>query len=176
MHSPDYSPSKFKGLILYAAHRARETEDQWFGAVKLNKILYFSDFISYQRQGRSITGATYQKLSEGPAPRELLQARDQLIGDELARINPTQVFNYVQHRLVPTANEIDPADYFDATEAQIIDEVIDALSSMTAAQVSELSHNEMGWRIADMHETIPYETALLAPWPQESEISAQGND
>lgn len=176
MHSPTYYPDKFKGLILYAAHRARKSKDQWFGAVKLNKILYFCDFIAYQRYGEPITGATYQKLSEGPAPKELLKARRELIADELVKLKPTRVFNYVQHRLVPTQKTVSPSDHFKEHEIEVIEEVIEALGPMTAAEVSELSHNEMGWRIAEMYEDIPYETALLAPWPQESEISARADE
>ena len=75
MYEPTFNPDKFRGLILYAAHRARQYEDPFFGAVKLNKTLFFSDFFGFRQLGRSITGATYQKLSEGPAPRQLVDER-----------------------------------------------------------------------------------------------------
>ncbi len=32
---------------------------------------------------------------------------------------------------------------------------------MTALEVSDLSHEEPGWRLVELNETIPYEAALL---------------
>jgi len=168
MFEPEFSPDKFRALMLYAAHRARESGDRWFGAVKLNKILYYSDFLCYQRHGRPITGAHYQKLEEGPAPKELLREREHLIAQGLAQVTPVQVFNYVQHRLVPTAPSIAADEHFDEHEIAVIDEVIRELEPLTAAEVSEMSHREMGWRGALLKEEIPYETAFLAPLPYES--------
>lgn len=63
-----FDESKFKELVLYIA--TNTSRDPTVGAVELNKILYYSDFIAYKRLGRPITGAAYQKLSEGPAPRQ----------------------------------------------------------------------------------------------------------
>lgn len=62
---------KFRELILYVANMSRNDPD--FGAVKLNKILYYADFRAYRELGRPISGAAYRKLSEGPAPRQLLR-------------------------------------------------------------------------------------------------------
>jgi hypothetical protein len=46
----------------------------------------------------------------------------------------------------------------------VVDEVIAELSSMNAAQVSDLSHRDAGWQLVDEGETIPYELAVvLAP-------------
>ena len=168
MYTPEYSAEKFRGLMLYAAHRARKSRDRWFGAVKLNKILFYCDFISYQRYGHPITGATYQKLEEGPAPKELLREREHLVNEGLATVTPVQVFNYVQHRLVPTSKSVNPNDYFDEREIAVINEVITELEHLTAAEVSEMSHREMGWRAARMQEEIPYDAAILAPFPYES--------
>jgi hypothetical protein len=163
MFQPKFDAEKFRGLILYAADQARAKRDQYFGAVKLNKILFYSDFIMFQRYGVPITGATYQKLREGPAPKELLVQRRILIGEGDADLKPTQVFNYVQRRLIPTAKTIDPTNWFKSEEIVVIDEVIKELKGMTAAQVSGLSHREGGWMMAKEGEPIPYEAALLEP-------------
>src|SRR5687767_3702503 len=66
----DPDDSKLAELILFIAHRSEC--DERFGAVKLNKLLFFSDFLAYGRLGSSITGQDYQKLQHGPAPRKLL--------------------------------------------------------------------------------------------------------
>ena len=51
--------------IVYVAERmAGDPGGQ--GAVKLNKILWWADFESFRERRRSVTGAVYQKLNEGP--------------------------------------------------------------------------------------------------------------
>lgn len=162
MYLPTFDPEKFQNLMLYASDRAVKDGDQYFGAVKLNKLLYYVDFISFQRFGTPITGATYQKLREGPAPRELLRQREILVDTGKAEIKPFRVFNYVQNRLLPTSTVV-PSKWFSPDELTVIDEVIAEFEGMTAAQVSEMSHKEAGWVMADEGEVIPYETALLDP-------------
>lgn len=162
MYSPKFDARKFDGLVLYAAQRADEDSDRWFGATKLNKILFYCDWVAYRRRGRPITGANYRKLPAGPVPRELLKARDALIDSGRVRLVARPVMTYVQHRLIPTSS-VDPLEYFEQDELAIIDEVIDTLAPMTAAQVSELSHREIGWKAAPLGDDIPYETALLSP-------------
>lgn len=54
---PTFDPAKFKALMLYAAEKSRG--DPRFGAIKLNKILFFSDFLSYGLTGRAVTAAVH---------------------------------------------------------------------------------------------------------------------
>jgi hypothetical protein len=72
-----YDPEKFRELVVYVASKFED--DPPLGDVKLNKILYFSDFLTYNRLGSPITGARYQKQKLGPIAVPLLMAREQLI-------------------------------------------------------------------------------------------------
>ena len=51
---------KLQELILYVAKVSEG--DPTFGLVKLNKILFFSDFRHFLDTGQSITGQEHQKL------------------------------------------------------------------------------------------------------------------
>src|SRR4051812_27108052 len=69
-HTPTSQDIRFRELILFIA---RESErDEHFGATKLNKILFYSDFWAYRKLGRSITEQPYTKLPKGPAPKRLV--------------------------------------------------------------------------------------------------------
>ena len=138
-----FNEAKFRELVLYIS--GKSAEDPRFGAVKLNKILYFSDFEAYRRLGQSITGAAYRKLSEGPAPRSMLPQRDVML--DAGDIG-------MEHR-----------PYFAG-----VDETIEALWHMTAREASDLSHRELGWLAAAPGEDIPYETAWLSPEPLPQEV------
>ena len=82
---------KLRELILLIARSSER--DEHFGATKLNKILFYSDFWAYRKLGRSITGEVYRKLEHGPAPKRLLPVvrrmeKDRLGGAGLLRPDP----------------------------------------------------------------------------------------
>ena len=60
---------KLEELILYISEQC--ADDPTRGAVKLNKILCYSDFLFYAYHDRGITNVEYQKLPKRPAPRKL---------------------------------------------------------------------------------------------------------
>lgn len=151
------SAGRLRELILYIADKCGD--DATFGAVKLNKILFFSDFISYSSRGKPITGVEYQRLPKGPAPKPLVPVREKMEAKGEIAIAVQQYGSYPQHRIVP----LRPADLseFDGQDIAQVDMVIDALWGVTATQCSNLSH-QRAWRIAENQETIPYEAALLS--------------
>lgn len=161
-YEPQFNQAKFSELLLYVAERSED--DVRFGATKLNKIMFFSDFLAYGMWGESITGATYRRLPRGPAPRELLSVREQLIDAGKATLQEARYFNYPQHRLVAVKEiekEIDRS-LFNGAELALVDQVIAALKDRNASEVSELSHCEIGWRLVDDNEDIPYSTVFLS--------------
>lgn len=154
-----YSEPKLRELVLYVAHRLRD--DRAGGATKLNKVLYFAEFAHVRRTGRSITGAQYQKLTQGPAPRRLVPIRDALIRSGAAELVTETFLGYEQHRLVPRASA--DVSLFTDDELATVDGVLRDLRHLTAKQVSDLSHAEPGWHLVDDGEVIPHAAALLAP-------------
>ncbi len=61
-----YDEGKFTEAVLYVAKRLEQ--DPAGGAMKLNKVLFHADFGHMRAHGRTITGATYQKLRSAPPP------------------------------------------------------------------------------------------------------------
>ncbi|CAB4598929.1 unannotated protein [freshwater metagenome] len=152
-----YQEPKFVELLLYVAERLRC--DRAGGATKVNKVLFFADFAHVRRHGRPITGAEYQKLPHGPAPRRLKPVRDRLVAEGAAELHHEDFLGYTVNRLVP----LRPADMsvFTDDEVATINSVLDDLAGLNARQVSDLSHEEAGWLLVDDGETIPYEAALV---------------
>src|SRR5574341_687171 len=172
-YKPEFNEAKFRELLIYIAKKS-ETDPK-FGAVKLNKILYYSDFIAYRRLGKPITGATYQKLGEGPAPREILRIRRIMITEGIAEIRHVPYFNGVQQRLVLLGNRTVNREVFEPGELEIVDEVMENLLWLSARDTTEMSHQEPGWIASRYGAVIPYETAWLSadPLPQEAEEYGQ---
>ena len=167
MFEPKFNPEKFRNLILYLAHRCKD--DRHFGATKLNKMLYYCDFTAFAKLGKPITGAEYQKLEQGPAPRQLVKQRQILIDAGRATLQLESVFPYTIQRLSPTAGTNELGEAFAPDELEVINEVVSEMHDLTARETSEMSHQEAGWILANNGETIPYETAWLAS-PTDPEI------
>jgi hypothetical protein len=157
-----FQAEKFKELVLYVA--GKSIEDSRFGATKLNKILFFSDFIAYAQYGEPITGARYQRLPRGPAPRELLPMQAEMEEASEAVIVSQKRFNFIQKRLFALR---DPdLSSFSAQEIALVDGVIDGLRGFDATNISALSHLvAVGWQLADEGDDIPYESVFISNQP-----------
>ena len=160
----DYDERKLTELIVHVAGRL--ADDRAGGSTKLNKVLFFADFTHVRRHRAPITGADYQHLAHGPAPRRLLPIRARLIAAGEAELVEEDFLGRSQHRLVARR----PADLSVFTEAELetIDAVLEDLAGMTAGQVSALSHEEAAWKHTSDGESIPYELAFV---PQEQVIT-----
>jgi uncharacterized phage-associated protein len=152
----EFSEAKFKELVIYIANRCQYSPKS--GDTKLNKILFYSDFIFYAKYGRPITGEEYTKHQYGPVSRRLLPVRNAMDGTDV-HILKRQTMRGQQTRTIPR-READ-VSIFDSIEIEIIDHVIDALMAHDSESVSELSHTFRGWQMTPTGETIPYESVFL---------------
>lgn len=136
----EFNEQKLKELILYIASQCKE--DVFFGATKLNKLLFFADFLAYERLGRPITGADYMVIEHGPAPRRLIPLREEMLedGDICIEQRPYQT------RIV-ASREPNLGD-FSRKELAIVDYVIRVLRDIDAESVSDLTHQLPAWREA----------------------------
>lgn len=141
---------KMRELILYISLLSES--DEKFGATKLNKLLFFIDFSACKVLGKSVTGEEYQKLPQGPAPRYFLPLRNKM---EQAK----EIFgNFSQDKIFALREP--NLSVFTPYEIDLIHRVVDENKEKNAVQISEESHNFIGWKLANDKETIPYETVL----------------
>jgi uncharacterized phage-associated protein len=149
--------SKFRELVLFIARRSEG--DPRFGALKLNKLLFYSDFMAYLKLGHPITGQPYFALENGPAPRYMVRVRDQMVKSKEIAIARKPTFSGMQERVV-ALREPDPKK-FESAEIDLVTEILDICKDQSGNELSELSHRFEGWRLAGDKEDIPYEVALV---------------
>lgn len=147
-------------LILYVATECKK--DGSFGAVMLNKILFWSDFLTFAYHGKAITGVEYQKLKNGPAPRRLLSVRDQMKSRGEIELIEIPLGRMVQHRVLALREP--KLDLFSKKDLLIVDEVIRAHCGKAAKKVSAMSHG-IAWESVDLKESIPYDFAVISDAP-----------
>jgi hypothetical protein len=158
-YNPVFDAEKFKELMLYAA--AKSVEDETFGATKLNKILFFSDFLHFGLAGSSITGATYKRKPNGPVATQLPAMAREIEQAHYGHFVERPYFNLKQRRLV--ADRSADTRVFLDEERDLIDDVIRNLEGSSAADVSNLSHiRSRAWQVAEEGEVIPYTAVFLS--------------
>jgi hypothetical protein len=152
-----YDRDKFRELVLYVAQRC--ADDARFGDTRLNKILFFSDAFALQHLGEPITGARYQKLKHGPAPRALLPVRREM--EEDGEVMVERVGD--PPRTVTIALRDPDLSIFTEDEIDLVDQVIELFEGKTAGIVSQEAHlNSPGWNLVEMGEDIPLESQLIS--------------
>lgn len=154
---------KLEELVLYIAYKSQN--DKYFGMTKLNKLLYYSDFMSYLYEEEPIVGATYIKKDQGPITPDLLSAIERLKEKKKIAISEISFFNFTQKKVVPLKNP--DISCFKPEEIALVDEIIEHFKDNTAKDISKFSHGELGWQAAKMNEIIPYE-AVLVMSPEET--------
>lgn len=148
---------KLRELVLYVC--AASESDEAFGSVKLNKLLFYSDFLTYLRHGVSITGQEYQKLKNGPAPRLMLPLLNDMQTEGQVAMAERRYFGHPQKR--PVALREADLTKFSAQEIAVVNQVLRTFQRQNGTEISALSHNFSGWQFAEEGETIPYSSVLL---------------
>lgn len=142
-----FDREKFKQLVHYVVWRAGKRD--WFGATKLNKVLWFADARRYVESGRSITGATYIREKHGPVPKAMMPVRAELEGEGAIRVTRLPEMTRIIALVPPDTSRLSPE------ELKHADWWINHIDQdHTADSISDESH-DYSWEIARMGEEIP---------------------
>ena len=144
-------------MILYVADKC--LGDPTFGAIKLNKILWWSDFLAFGQFGKPVTGAAYRRLERGPAPFQLVPVRDDLVESGDAVVQERHVAGLIQERVVPLRQA--DLSLFDGEHIELVNQLVRILWAVPASEISEQSHGK-AWKTANHRELIPYEAIFLS--------------
>jgi hypothetical protein len=153
--SPD--DAKLEELILFVASRSED--DPHFGSTKLNKLLFFADFLAYVTLGKAITNQEYMRLPNGPAPRRMKPIITQMCAAHSLALAERDRYGKTQE--VPKALRGADLKLFSAEEIAVVTDVLDGFRKKNARGISSLSHKFAGWKLAKDRETIPYAVALV---------------
>lgn len=162
-------PDKFREAIIYISRKSEL--DPKFSVTKLNKILFFSDFVFFGQHGKSITGQKYSKLERGPVPKAMMPVSKEMEADGDLIIREGTYYGYPQKK--PIALRDPHLEVFLAIEIAMIDSVIEQFWRFTAKEISGASHGFIGWQIADFKETIPYGLAWIDEDPEFSDAEIE---
>ena len=148
-----FNKEKFKQVLHYIVSKVGTLDN--VGKTVLYKMLYFSDFDYYELNEKFLTGERYFKLVNGPAPSGFDNIVTELEVEEKIKKVDAKYGAYPQIKFISLCNP--DLNLLSANELQLIEKVVNKLSSMTATQVSGYSHEDMPWKATRDNEEIDYE-------------------
>lgn len=141
---------KISHMVLFFSERT----NTW--KTKLNKLLFYADFLAYKNFGFGISGLDYRAIKMGPVPSKFDKMYDLISeGDLMHREYIETEHGNFGSRFVPvlTFNEL----LFDEYELEIMGVVSDRFKYSTPAEIIRVSHNELAWKEnKDENEIISY--------------------
>lgn len=122
---------------------------------KLNKEMFYADFCSYKKHGRSISGLSYRAIQYGAVPEHYETVYDHVQGLTKQNVAASPDFDYdLFFCAEPDISHLGKED------VGIIDSVMSVLAGMDRAGVVDMSHNESAWiNNEGTHALIPYSEA-----------------
>ena len=156
-------PSINNGYTSYSATKTAETIKYFctrLGGVfvtKMNKLLFYTDFIKYRREGYGLTGLEYRAIKHGPVPNGYGEIYSRASGVEMEEyIYP----NGTSGILLQTNQEPD-MNIFTDSEIELLQDVCEHFRNFSAGEISEQSHQEKGWiECFKEKKLIPYSYAF----------------
>jgi len=158
---PQKKQGKFREVLLYILNKIGSKPN--IGETVIYKILYFIDFDFYERYEEQLIGVTYIKNRYGPTPVEFKDIVNKMIDDKEIEKVKSKFHQYPQNKYLPLrkANLAKLRGH----EIEIIDDVLNRLSDMNAAQISDYSHNDVPWLTTMDGGTIEYEAVFYRTAP-----------
>ena len=142
---------RLKNLLLYILGKMGETFQ-----TKMNKVLFYIDFLSYRERGIAISGLAYQAIEFGPVPQRwdrVYSAFDE-VQEQLRLVQGQECMSLM------AADEADMSA-FSADEMAVVDTVCEKMKKLTSRAVTKLSHEEPAWKdYVGKSETIPFSEAF----------------
>ena len=130
---------KISNMILYFSKRITPFK------TKMNKLLFYADFLNFKRTCFSISGLTYKAIQLGPVPKNFGHIFDTVTERRYVDIEIYDFGGYTGERFVETGQKAFEEDLFTDLEVKTLQDVADYFSVIGVTKIVEISHEEDGW-------------------------------
>lgn len=147
------STARLRSLLVYVLGKMGDTFQ-----TKMNKVLFYIDFLSYRERGMAISGLAYQAIEFGPVPQ-----RWDRVYSGFDEVVPQSKMVKDQECTVLTTDVKADTSLFSKEELEIIDAVCKKLAGVSAKKIVEMSHLESAWKKyynPSQSTLIPFEEAF----------------
>ena len=148
-NAPSMNLDKLQALILCLAERAPD-----IGVTKLEKLMYLCDFEAVKELGTSITTDAYRNFQWGPVPKHFIPAYENLVNQGKLKEEKIQLKSGKPFTKL-TPHDKCPEGAFSKEEWLIIQAVLKEHAHKSAAELVQMTHDELTWKLTERNEEIP---------------------
>lgn len=129
---------------------------------KMNKLLFYADFLMFKQTCFSISGVRYKAINMGPVPNNFQSIFEYLANKGEVDIYTTEFLNgNIGEQFKARNDRPFNTDLFSANELQILEKVANAFKSTSTNDIIELTHLEEAWKKNEKTKSvISYEYAF----------------
>lgn len=132
---------KFAEMVIFFSEKLEPFK------TKMNKLLFYADFLCYKKTGLSMSGIRYRAIDMGPVPNNFNSIFEYLANKDEIDIWITQLNNgYEGEQFKKSKKRKLNLDLFNETELQILNQLAEKFKNRNASQIVEFSHKEKAWK------------------------------
>ena len=142
-----FSWEKIKHLVFYFAKMEQPFK------TRLNKLLFYTDFLNYRKTGFSITGLQYTAINFGPVPNYYEILLNELDNTTVS-IDYLKLEDTICEKIVPEKYVSFNEALFTENELLTIKNVCNQFMKIKTEKLIEYSHDEIGWTKNHVKKTL----------------------
>ena len=113
---------------------------------KLNKLLFYADFLNYKKTGFSMSGARYRAINMGPVPNNFNSTFEYMANKGEIDVWITEFPNGAEgEQFRPNKNRNFRQELFSELELSVLGEVVTVFKDTSTSDIIEISHKEKAW-------------------------------
>jgi uncharacterized phage-associated protein len=148
--------SEYKNALLFFI---KYCNNRYLHATKLNKLLYYLDFISFRDHKKSITGDIYIHEKYGPVPANIdvmlaTLKRDGAIDTETATYKDGEFTSFV----IKDESQFDES-VFSATQLKLLKDICNEFTSWPTEKIVAQTHLEAPWFYSKPWDIVDFKYA-----------------
>lgn len=134
------SLSRFAEMVVFF------TEELHPWKTKMNKLLFYADFVMYKQNGFSISGLKYRAITMGPVPNNFNGLFEYLANKEEIFINDTNFPDGgTGEQFNPNPKRQFNPSLFTSEELDILKTIAERFQNTTTNEIIDISHQEKAW-------------------------------
>lgn len=147
---------KFTEMVVYFSEKLSPFK------TKMNKLLFYADFLSFKQSCFSISGIRYQAIDLGPVPTKFQSIFEYLANKQEIDILTTEFpKGYTGEQFKARMDRKFNSNLFSVPELETLEKVANGLKNTSTTNLVELSHLEEAWKNNEKEKNvISYEYAF----------------
>lgn len=147
---------KFTEMVVYFSEQIAPFK------TKMNKLLFYADFLMFKQSCFSISGVRYKAIDMGPVPNNFQSIFEYLSNNDEIDIYTTEFPNgYIGEQFKAREDRLFKADLFSENELGVLEKVATVFKPTSTNDIIELSHLEEAWKKNEKNKSvISYEYAF----------------